>query len=187
MFRGRREERRDERQQEHATFGRGGNATRYQMRQRLASIGNDYNIENDRGERAFHIDGKALRVRNTLIFEDPQGHELAKIQERMMRVRDTMEIEGPNGETLATVKKAMITPLRERWTVKVGAGPDIDIQGNILDHEYEMDAGGHKVAEVSKKWFRVADTYGVEIEPGQNDVVILAATAAVDMMAHPSR
>jgi len=157
------------------------------MRQRLASIGDDYNIENDRGERAYHIDGKALRIRNTLIFEDPQGHELAKIQERMMRVRDTMEIEGPNGETLATVKKAMITPLRERWTVKVGAGPDIDIQGNILDHEYEMDAGGHKVAEVSKKWFRVADTYGVEIEPGQNDVVILAATAAVDMMAHPSR
>jgi uncharacterized protein YxjI len=48
-----------------------------------------------------------------------------------------------------------------------------------------MEASGHKVAEVSKKWFRVADTYGVEIEPGQNDVVILAATVAVDMMAHP--
>lgn len=183
MFRGRREERQTER----ATFGRGGDATRYQMRQRMVSIGDDYNIENDRGERAFHIDGKALRIRNTLIFEDPQGHELAKIQERMMRVRDTMEIEGPNGETLATVKKALITPVRERWTVKVGAGPDLDIQGNILDHEYTIEDGRHKVAEVSKKWFRVADTYGVEIEPGQNDVVILAATVAVDMMAHPSR
>jgi uncharacterized protein YxjI len=187
MFRGRREDRRDERQQERATFGRGGNATRYQMRQRLASIGDDYNIENDRGERAFHIDGKALRVRQTLIFEDPQGHELCKIQERMLRVKDTMAIEGPNGETLATVKKALITPLRDRWTVKVGAGPDLDIQGNILDHEYTMEAGGHKVAEVSKKWFRIADTYGVEIESGQNDVVILAATVAVDEMANPAR
>lgn len=187
MFRGRREERRDERQQEHAVFGRGGNATRYQMRQRLASIGDDYNIENDRGERAFHIDGKALRVRNTLILEDPQGRELCKIQERVLRVKDTMVIEGPGGETLAIVKKALITPLRERWTVKVGTGPDLDIQGNILDHEYEMEGAGHKVAEVSKKWFRVADTYGVEIEPGQNDAVILAATAAVDMMAHPDR
>jgi uncharacterized protein YxjI len=98
-----------------------------------------------------------------------------------------MDIEGPNGETLATVKKALITPLRERWTVKVGAGPDLEIQGNILDHEYEMEAGGHKVAEVSKKWFRLADSYGVEIAPGQNDVVILAATVAVDMMAHPAR
>lgn len=187
MLRGRREDRREERHQEHATFGRGGNATRYQMRQRLASIGDDYNIVNERGERAFHIDGKALRIRQTVIFEDAQGHELAKIQERMLRVKDTMTIEGPNGETLATVKKALITPLRERWTVKVGAGPDLEVQGNILDHEYSMEAAGHKVAEVSKKWFRVADTYGVEIEPGQNDVVILAATVAVDEMAHPGR
>lgn len=187
MFRGHREDRREERQQEHATFGRGGAATHYQMRQRLASIGQDYNIENDRGERAFHIDGKALRVRQTVLFQDPQGHDLCKIQERMVRVKDTMEIEGPNGESLATVKKALITPVRERWTVKVGAGPDMEIQGNIVDHEYTVNADGHKVAEVSKKWFRVADTYGVEIEPGQNDVVILAATVAVDMMAHPGR
>ena len=136
MFRGRREDRRDERQQEHATFGRGGNAIRYQMRQRLVSIGDDYNIDNDRGEHAFKVDGKALRVRNTLLFEDPQGHELCKIQERMLRVKDTMEIEGPNGETLATVKKALITPVRERWTVKVGSGPDLEVQGNIVDHEY---------------------------------------------------
>jgi len=187
MFHGRREDRRDERQQERATFGVGGNAVRYQMRQRLISIGDDYNIENDRGERAFHIDGKALRIRKTVLFEDPQGHELCKIQERIARVKDTMEIEGSNGETLATVKKALITPLRERWTVKVGSGPDLDIQGNILDHEYAMESGGHKIAEVSKKWFRVADTYGVEIQPGQNDVLILAATVAVDMMAHPTR
>lgn len=187
MFHGRREERRDERQQEHATFGRGGNATRYQMRQRLVSIGQDFDIQNDRGQRAFHVNGKALRVRDTLLFEDPQGRELCKIQERMVRVKDTMAIEGPNGETLATVKKALITPLRERWTVKIGAGPDLEVQGNILDHEYAMEAGGHKVAEVSKKWFRVADSYGVEIEPGQNDVVILATTVAVDMMAHPGR
>jgi uncharacterized protein YxjI len=184
MFRGRRQDRREERQEEHANFGRGGAATRYQMRQRLVSIGDDYNIDNDRGERAFHVDGKALRVRDTLIFEDPQGHELCKIQQRVARVKDTMEIEGPNGESLATVKKALITPVRERWTVKVGAGPDLEIQGNLVDHEYQMEAGGQKVAEVSKKWFRVADTYGVEIAPGQNDVVILAATVAIDMMAH---
>lgn len=187
MFRGHREERRDERQDEQAVFGRGGTANHYRMRQRLASIGQDYDIENDRGQRAFHIDGKALRLRQTLIFEDMQGREQCKIQERVVRVKDTMDIEGPNGETLATVKKALITPLRERWVVRIGAGPNIDIQGNILDHEYTMEADGRKVAEVSKRWFRVADSYGVEIDPGQNDVLILAATAAIDLMAHPGR
>jgi uncharacterized protein YxjI len=77
--------------------------------------------------------------------------------------------------------------VRDRWTVKIGNGPDLDIQGNILDHEYRIEEGRNKVAEVSKKWFRVRDTYGVEIAPGQNDIVILAATVAVDMMAHEGR
>ena len=179
--------RRDDRQQERATFGRGGNATKYQMRQNLVSIGDDFWIENDQREKVFKVDGKALRVRQTLIFEDPHGQELCKIQEKIARVKDTMDIEGPGGENMATVKKALITPVRERWTVKVRDGPDMDIQGNLLDHEYSIEAGGQKVAEVSKKWFRVADSYGVEVAPGQNDIVILAATVAVDMMAHPAR
>jgi uncharacterized protein YxjI len=29
----------------------------------------------------------------------------------------------------------MITPLRERWVVKVEDGPDLRVQGNIVDHE----------------------------------------------------
>jgi uncharacterized protein YxjI len=105
----------------------------------------------------------------------------------MLRVRETMDIEDASGRPVATVKKAMITPLRERFTVNIEGGPDIDIQGNILDHEYRFEQGGRRVAEVSKKWFRLRDSYGVEIEPGQNDILILAATVAVDMISNPAR
>ena len=178
-------DRREQRQQERETFGRGGNAIRYQMQQRMVSIGDDYWIENADGDRAFKVDGKALRIRHTLILEDANGVEQCKIQERMLRVRDTMEIEGPDGGKLATVKKAMITPLRERWSVDVANGPDLDVQGNILDHEYKIEADGAMVAEVSKKWFRLRDTYGVEIAPGQNDALMLAITVVVDSMANP--
>jgi uncharacterized protein YxjI len=180
-FRGRREERQQERQ----TFGRGGGATRYQMQQRLVSIGDDFWIENEQGERAFKVDGKALRIRHTLIFEDANGVERCKIQEKMLRIRESMEIEGPDGGRLATVRKALITPIRDRWSVDVATGSDLEIQGNILDHEYEIEAGGTKVAEISKKWFRLRDSYGVEIAPGQDDALILAITVAVDAMANP--
>ena len=105
----------------------------------------------------------------------------------MLRIKDSMEIEGPGGERLAMVKKALITPVRERWVANIGDGPDLDVQGNILDHEYTIEEGRTKVAEVSKKWFRLRDTYGVEIAPGQNDVLILAITVCVDMMAHGGR
>ncbi len=180
----RRQERREDRREERQTFGRRGNATRYQMRQKLVSIGDDFWIENEEGQKVFKADGKALRVRKTLIFEDTQGNALCKIQERMLRVKESMEIEDPDGGRLAMVKKALISPLRDRWVAKIGDGPDLNIQGNILDHEYTIEADGRKVAEVSKKWFRVRDTYGVEVAPDQNDIVLLAITVVVDMMAH---
>ena len=184
LGRGRREERREDRQEEREKFGRNGSATRYRMREKLVSFGNDFWIENDQGQRAFKVDGKMLRVRDTLFFEDTQGKELCKIQQRVLRVKDTMEIEGPDGKQMALVRKALITPLRDRWTVKIGDGPDLEVQGNILNHEYTIGDGNSKVAEVSKKWFRIADTYGVQIDQGQNDVLILALTVAIDMMAH---
>jgi uncharacterized protein YxjI len=102
----------------------------------------------------------------------------------MVQIKDSMAIESPQGAKLAMVKKALVSPLRDRWVVKIGDGPDLEVQGNILDHEYSIEAGRDKLAEVSKRWFRLRDTYGVEIEPGQNDVLMLAVTVAIDMMAH---
>jgi uncharacterized protein YxjI len=102
----------------------------------------------------------------------------------MVHIKDTMQIEGPHGEALAVVKKALITPLRDRLSVSVRNGPDLEVQGNILDHEYTIGVGRDKVAEVSKKWFRIRDSYGVEIAPGQDDIIILAVTVALEEMLH---
>jgi uncharacterized protein YxjI len=152
------------------------------MREKMVSIGDDFWIENGAGQRVFKVDGKALRVRDTLNFEDRNGRVLCRIQERKLRVKDSMEVEGPGGERVAMIKKALISPVRDRFTVKIKDGPDLEVKGNILDHEYTIGEGRDKVAEVSKKWFRVRDTYGVEIEPGQDDIVILAVTVCIDQM-----
>jgi uncharacterized protein YxjI len=176
--------RREERKEERATFGRRCTANRYQMREKLVAFGDDYYIKNEAGQNIFKVDGKVLRVRDTLKFKDMKGNVLCQIQERMLRIKDVMAIEDAKGNQVAEVKKALITPLRDRWTVKIKHGPDLDVQGNILDHEYEIKEGRRKVAQVSKKWFRVRDTYGVEIAPDQEDVLILAVTVALDQMAH---
>jgi uncharacterized protein YxjI len=86
------------------------------------------------------------------------------------------------GQTIATVKKALVTPLRGRFTVKLAGGADINVQGNILAHEYKIEQGGREIAAVSKQWFRIRDSYGVDIQPGQDDALILAITVVVDQM-----
>jgi uncharacterized protein YxjI len=165
---------------------RGEGSHRYRMRQKLVSFGDDYWIENALGQRVFFVDGKAFRLREHLGFKDMQGNELAAIQEKVMRIKDTYSIYR-KGNVLATVKKALITPLRQRFDVHVAGGENMEVEGNILDHEYEIHEGRHKRAEVSKKWFRVADTYGVDIVPGADDILILAITVVIDMMINEGR
>ena len=159
-------------------------AKRYQLRQKLIAIGNDYWIENEQGETVYKIDGKALRWRKTFILEDAHGNRLAKIQKPVMTVKETMEVAGPDGEQLALVKKDLLTPLKEHFVVKLKNGPDLEVHGNILDHEYSMDAGSAKVAAVSKQWLHVRDSYSVSIEPGQEDFIILAVVLCIDEMTH---
>ena len=161
--------------------GRNG-GTKYQMREKVFAIGDDFWVENDGGERAFKVDGKALRVRDTFVLEDSSGAELFEIQEKKLHVRDTMEIE-QGGRTVATVKKALVSPLRDRFSIDVEDGEDMEAKGNIVDHEYKIERDGDKVAEVSKRWFRVRDTYGIEVAPGQDDALILAVTVCIDQMA----
>ena len=154
------------------------------MREKMFAIGDDSWIEDESGERAFKVDGKAVRMRKTLKLEDRDGNELCKIQERRLRMRDTMEIEDPDGRRMGLIQKALITPLRERFEVEVPDQPELKVRGKILDHEYEIEREGEKVAEVSKRWLRMRDTYGIEIEPGQDEVLILAVAVALDAMEH---
>ena len=156
--------------------------TRYRMREKLFAIGDDFWIETEDGERAFKVDGKALRVRSTFILESPAGEELFKIQEKKLHIRDTMAIER-DGERVATIKKALITPLRDRFAIELDDGGELSAKGNIVDHEYEIERDGDTVARISKKWFRVRESYGVDIATGEDAALILAITVAIDSLS----
>jgi uncharacterized protein YxjI len=161
--------------------GGGGGARRYQMREKLISIGDDYWIEDDGGDRAFKVDGKAVRIRDTWVLEDASGTEVATIRERKLSVRDAITIEV--GDRKAVVKKALVG-IRDRFTIEVDGGSDLKAHGNVVDHEYEIEGDDGTVATVSRKWFRVRDTYGVEVVPGADPVLALAITVAIDALTH---
>jgi uncharacterized protein YxjI len=152
------------------------------MREKMISVGDDYWIEDESGEKVFKVNGKAMRIRDTWKLENANHDTVAEIQEKKLSVRDKIEIEFPGGRS-ATVKKALVG-FRDRFHVEVNDGPDLKVHGNIVDHEYEIERDGDKIAEVSKKWFRMRDTYGVEVFDEQQTVLILAITVAVDALAH---
>lgn len=150
------------------------------IRKRLIALGDDFWVEDEAGERVFHVDGKVMRLRDTYVVETPDGRELLKIVERRLKLRKTMAIER-QGEELATISKAMLTPLRDRFRIELAGGGVLEATGDLLDHEFAIEwENGAPMAEVSKRWFGVRDTYGVSVEPEQDAVLAIALAICID-------
>jgi uncharacterized protein YxjI len=153
---------------------------RFLMRAKLLAVGDDIWIENDRGERVYNLNGKAVRLRQTFVLEDASGDEMARIQERKLSIRDKIAIER-HGHTATTVHKALVG-IRDRFAIDVQHGADMKAHGNVVDHEYEIERDGDTVATISKKWFRVRESYGVDVATGEDAPLILAITVAIDSL-----
>ena len=156
---------------------------RYLVRQRVFSIGDDFWITDEQGNRVFLVDGKALRLRETFELKDANGSIVATVKKKLISVRDSMEIEH-EGAVVATVRKALISPLRHRSVIDLADGTQLEAVGNLADHEFDILAPGQPVAHVSRAWFRIRDTYGVDIAPGQNDALVLAIAVCLDRIHH---
>ncbi len=159
---------------------RGPDGPKFMMREKILAIGDDFWIEDDDGNKVYKVNGKAAHLRQTFLLEDPNGNELSKIQEKKLTIRDKMTIE--RGTTKATVHKRLIG-IRDHYIVEVQDGDDLKAHGNIVDHEYEIERDGDTIATVSKKWFRVRESYGVQMAEDQDVPLLLAITVCVDAMA----
>jgi uncharacterized protein YxjI len=155
----------------------------YAVQEKLFSIGDDFWITDEHGDKAFLVDGKVLRLRQTLEIRDAGGRVLVTVRKKLIAVHETMEIE-QDGVLVATVRKALISPLHHRSTVDLADGSQLEVVGNILDKEFEITAGGQVLARISRAWFRIRDTYGVDVAPGQDDVLFLAIAVALDRIQH---
>lgn len=156
---------------------------RYQMKQKLFSFGDDYKIVDDHGDHVATVDGKVFSIGDKLVFEDPSGRELARIEERLISLKPTYEI-SRGGAPVATVSKDFFTLFRCSFTVDVPGPDDLEAQGSFTDHEYTFTRHGKRVARVSKAWFSIRDTYGVEVEEGEDAILILASTVVIDLCCH---
>ena len=152
---------------------------RYAVREKMFSIGDDFWITDDRGDRVFLVDGKALSLRNRFELKDASGQILATVHKKLVAIRDTMEIEH-DGQVVATVRKALISPLHHRSAIELADGSQLEAVGNILDKEFDIQDAGGPIAHISRRWFRIRDTYGVDVMPGQNDALVLCIAVCLD-------
>ncbi|MFI7385177.1 LURP-one-related/scramblase family protein [Streptomyces sp. NPDC049813] len=149
---------------------------RYEVRERLFAIGEDYWIEDENGRKAFLVDGKAMRLRDTFQLKGPDGRVLIDIHEKMFALRDTMVIERGD-EQLAKIRHKRLSLLRNHYRVELVDGTELDVSGKILDREFAVEYDGELLAEISRRWLRVRDTYGVNVVREDADPALIIAVA----------
>lgn len=152
----------------------------YVIREKFFSVGDDFDVLDEHGTKLLHVDGKVLSLRNKVVIEDPAGQEVASVHRHLVALRPTYEIT-IGGEKAAEVRKKLFTPFRESFTIDVPGPDDLEMKGDLLDHEYVIERGGVEVAAVSKRWLTIRDTYAVQVADGVDPLLVIGAVLALDL------
>ena len=153
---------------------------RYVIRERFFKLGEDSDITDESGNPVLRVDGKVLTLHDTLVLYDLAGAEVARVQHKILALRPTYEVTAA-GRQLAEVRKHLFTPFVDRFSIDVPGPQDMEIDGSLLDHEFTIRRDDHVVARISKQWFAIRDTYGVDIAEGENWLLLLACVLALDL------
>src|SRR5262249_6355 len=154
--------------------------TMYVIRERLFRLGEDSDITDGAGRPVLHVDGKVLSLHNRLILRDPAGREVGQVHRKLAALRPTYKIT-IDRKDLAEVPKHLLAPFGERFTIDVPGPSDMEISGDLLDHEFTIARGGRTVATISKRWLSMTASYAVDVAPGEDDVLILTSVLALDL------
>jgi uncharacterized protein YxjI len=153
---------------------------RYVIRERFFRLGEDSDITDEQGQPVYHVDGKVLTLHDTLIVRDLAGTEAARVQRQLVALRPTYHITR-QGQEVAEVRKKLFSPFVDRFTIDIPGPDDLSMTGDLFEHEYTITRGDQVVATVSKHWLSLTDTYGVDIAPGEDDLLILTSLLALDL------
>lgn len=159
---------------------------RYLMKQKLFSLGGTFHVKDEQGRDVFVVEGAVFSFGHQLTFRDLAGNELAYIRQKLLSWGPTYEVYR-DGRLFAVVKKQLFSFFKHVFTVDVPGPDDLVAEGDFWDLEFAFSRGGRTVASVSRRWFSLADTYGVEIADGEDDVLILASVIVIDMVRADSK
>src|SRR5262245_61362618 len=150
----------------------------YLIRERFFDLGEDFDIIDDSGYIAFHVDGRVLSLRSRLVLEDAYRREVAAVQRHVVHMRPVYEVIVAGARASG---RSLFTPYRDRFAIDLPGTSDLEVKGDLLEYEFNIVRDGLYVASVSKRWFRMRDTYSVQIDEGENHVLILAGVLALEL------
>lgn len=151
---------------------------RYSLKHKIFGLGGDSMIQDAHGHDVYFVDGAAISLGRRLTIKDLKGGELATIHQELIALTPSFDIQVKNGPSARVSLKLL--SLTDRLKIDLPGWDDLEARGDLFHHEYAIVRQNREVAHVSKAWIALVDSYGVEIDDDQDQVLILACAVVID-------
>jgi len=155
--------------------------------QKIMAMRDTYGIKDRNGNLLAYVKKKVVSLGPNFWFESPDGARLGEVKGKVVTVRPTFEVYDAQGQLVAVVKKKVLKLLGSEWWLENASGQEVArIKGKIMAHDFTIQSPtGTPLAQITKKWVTLRDSYGVEIVgSGLDPYVILAYAVVMDHVQH---
>lgn len=158
---------------------------KFRVRQRIFSMTDSFDIEGENGQSTYTVKGKLFSFSSSQTLFNQNGGVEVEIKQKLFSLLQTCRLINNDG-TEWLVKKNFWQFWASRFTIETPEG-NLEMSGNIWDHEYEIFHQGRPIANISKKLFSFSDSYGVYIQEPRWATQLLAAVIVIDRIHHPGK
>ena len=145
------------------------------MKQKVLSWGDKFTVTDESGEVLYTVEGEVPSFGHKLHIYDHRHEEVAFIHQKLLSLKARFFVT-MNGQEAAEVERE-ITLLHPKYVVK---GPDWQVTGDVIGHDYTMEKDGRTVASVHWKWMSWGDSYELDIADAADEILALAVVLTID-------
>lgn len=145
------------------------------MKQKVFSFRDKFYVKDEYGDDKYYIEGEIFSFGKKLHICDLAGNELALVSQKVLSFlpKFTVEIDG---RTVGEIIKK-VTFLKPKYIVN---GLGWEVEGDFFALNYVIRDGSRDVVSISKQWMAWGDTFELDIDDNENEILALAVVLAID-------
>lgn len=145
------------------------------MKQKVFSWADRFTIKDEYGADKYYVEGQVFSFGKKLRVYDLVGNEVAYIEQQVFTFLPRFYVY-VNGSKVAEIVKefSFFTP---RYSVE---GLGWDVEGSFMAHDYWITKNGSEIIRISKEWMTWGDSYQIDIQEKENEIIALAVVLAID-------
>ena len=152
------------------------------IKQKVFSWKDKFYVKDEFGNDRYYVEGELFSLGKKLHIYDMNNNELAFIHQKVLSFLPRFFVYVGGSQVAEIVKE--FTLFRNKYRID-GLGWEVD--GDFMDHDYEITHMGRPIVAISKEWFTWGDSYMLDITDNSDPLNALAVTLAIDCVIEMQR